>query len=382
MKSFYKIITIFIITLLTSQAKAFDTIAPSAMVIDQTTGTILMAKDADRRVPPASMSKLMTIYMLFEALRDGRVAMDTLFTVSKRATETEGSSMFLREGSRVTVRDLMQGIIVQSGNDACVTVAEALAGTEVAFADQMTKRAIELGMTNSSFGNSHGLPDPLQRMSARDLITIANLLYTEFPNYYPFFAQETYTWDKIEQKNRNPLLYLNIGADGLKTGYTKEAGYGLVGSARRGERRIIIMITGLDSLADRENEAEKLTNWAFRQFVIKELFKKDEVIAKADVWLGENKTINLIAEDNISGLFSLGSLKNVDIEIKYNGPIEAPIKRGDRIAVLTINTPKLGKAEHHLVASKDVAAGSILNRVLTSAELLGRKAISGRLWAK
>ena len=381
MKSFYKIITIFIITLLTSQANAFDTIARSAMVIDQTTGTILMAKDADRRVPPASMSKLMTIYMLFEALRDERVAMDTLFTVSKRATETEGSTMFLREGSRVTVRDLLQGIIVQSGNDACVTVAEALAGTEVAFADQMTKRAIELGMTNSSFGNSHGLPDPLQRMSARDLITIANLLYTEFPNYYPFFAQETYTWDKIEQKNRNPLLYLNIGADGLKTGYTKEAGYGLVASARRGERRIIIMITGLDSLADRENEAEKLTNWAFRQFVIKELFRKDELISKADVWLGEDKTVNLIAEDNISGLFPVGSLKNVEIDIKYSSPIAAPIKKGDRIAILSINSPKTGKSEHNLVASKDVESGSIVDRILASAVLLGKKALSGQLWA-
>ena len=176
-------------------------------------------------------------------------------------------------------------------------------------------------------------------------------------------------------------LPLGIGADGLKTGHTNEAGYGLVGSARQGQRRIIFMITGLETKAARANEAEKLVNWAFRQFVIKDLFEKDEVISEADVWLGKDKTIDLIAEDKISGLFPLGSLKNVDIEVNYNSPIEAPIKKGDRIAILTINTPKIGKSEHHLVASKDVTSGSILNRVLASAELLGKKALSGQLWA-
>ena len=381
MKSFYKIITVFIITLLANSAYAFDTIARSAMVVDQTTGTILMAKDADRRVPPASMSKLMTLYMLFEALRDERIAMDTEFLVSERATKIGGSTMFLREGERVSVRDLIQGIIVQSGNDACITVAENIAGTETAFADQMTKRAVELGMNNSSFGNSTGWPDPLQRMSARDLVKIADLIITEFPNYYPFFAQTSFTWDGVKQNNRNPLLPLGIGADGLKTGHTNEAGYGLVGSGRQGQRRIIFMITGLETKAARANEAEKLVNWAFRQFVIKDLFEKDEVISEADVWLGKDKTINLIAEDKISGLFPLGSLKNVDIEVNYNSPIEAPIKKGDRIAILTINTPKIGKSEHHLVASKDVTSGSIINRVLASAELLGKKALSGQLWA-
>ena len=244
----------------------------------------------------------------------------------------------------------------------------------------MTKRAVELGMNNSSFGNSTGWPDPLQRMSARDLVKIADLIITEFPNYYPFFAQTSFTWDGVNQNNRNPLLPLGIGADGLKTGHTNEAGYGLVGSARQGQRRIIFMITGLETKAERANEAEKLTNWAFRQFVIKDLFEKDEIISKAKVWLGEDKTIDLIAEDKISGLFPLGSLKNIDIEINYNGPIPAPIKKGDRIAVLTINTPKIGKSEHHLVASKDVATGSILNKVLASAELLGKKALSGQLW--
>ena len=250
-------------------AFSFDTLASSAMVMDQTTGTVLMAKNADLRVPPASMSKLMTLYMLFEALRDERIAFDTEFLVSEKAAKIGGSTMFLREGERVSVRDLIQGIIVQSGNDACVTVAENLAGTETAFADQMTKRAIELGMNNSSFGNSTGWPDPLQRMSARDLVLIADLLIKDFPNYYPFFAQASFTWDGVKQNNRNPLLALGIGADGLKTGHTNEAGYGLVGSARQGNRRIIFMITGLETKAARANEAEKLANWAFGKFVNK-----------------------------------------------------------------------------------------------------------------
>ncbi len=382
MKSFYKIISILIITLFASKVNAFDTIARSAMVVDQTTGTVLMSKDADLRVPPASMSKLMTLYMLFEALRDERIAMDTEFLVSEKATKIGGSTMFLREGERVSVRDLIQGIIVQSGNDACVTVAENLAGTETAFADQMTKRAIELGMNNSSFGNSTGWPDPLQRMSARDLVLIADLLIKDFPNYYPFFAQASFTWDGVKQNNRNPLLALGIGADGLKTGHTNEAGYGLVGSARQGNRRIIFMITGLETKAARANEAEKLANWAFRQFVIKDLFEKGAAITKAHVWLGEDKTINLVTEDKVSDLFPLGSLKGVNIEVNYKGPIEAPITKGDRLAILTIEIPGMGKSEHHLIASKNVASGSVFNRIATSAQLLGKNALNGQLWEK
>jgi D-alanyl-D-alanine carboxypeptidase (penicillin-binding protein 5/6) len=288
--------------------------------------------------------------------------------------------MFLRSGDRVSIRDLIQGIIVQSGNDACITVAENIAGTEDAFARQMTKRALELGMTSSTFGNSTGWPDPIQRMSARDLVHIANLLITEFPDYYPFFSQTSFTWDGVKQSNRNPLLTLGIGADGLKTGHTNEAGYGLVGSAKQGERRIIFMLTGLETKSDRANEAEKLTNWAFRQFVNKNLFEKNETIVSAKVWLGDDKTVDLVAENKISGLFPLGPLNNVKIEVSYSSPIEAPVKKGSRIAILTVTTPDMESTKHHLVAANDVANGSIVSRVLASAQLLSSSLLDGRPW--
>lgn len=382
MTLFRKLATCAVLALSTSQAFAFDTLARSAMIVDQTTGTVLLAKDADRPVPPASMSKLMTLHMLFEALRDGRVAMDTKFLVSERATQRGGSTMFLRTGERVSVRDLIQGIIVQSGNDACITVAENLAGTEDAFAQQMTTRASELGMTSSTFGNATGWPDPKQRMSARDLVYLANRLIIEFPNYYPFFSQTSFTWDGVKQANRNPLLNLGIGADGLKTGHTNEAGYGLVGSAKQGDRRIIFMITGLDSKTARASEAEKLTNWAFRQFVSKDLFEKGTQIAEADVWLGRDKSVGLVAENEISGLFPLGSLNDVKIEVSYSGPIEAPIKQGDRLATLTVTAPDMESTSHNLVAANDVPNGSIFTRVLASAELLGSDLLGGKLWAR
>lgn len=379
---FTKFTATLVASVIATQAWAFDTLARSAMIVDQTTGTVLMAKDADRPVPPASMSKLMTLHMLFEALRDGRVTMDTKFLVSERATKLGGSTMFLRTGERVSVSDLIQGIIVQSGNDACITVAENIAGTEEAFAQRMTTRAAELGMSASTFGNATGWPHPMQRMSARDLVFLANRLMTEFPDYYNFFAQKTFTWDGVKQSNRNPLLKLGIGADGLKTGHTEEAGYGLVGSAKQGERRIIFMITGLESKAARASEAEKLTNWAFRQFVSKDLFEKGTQIAQAPVWLGSEQTVGLVAENEISGLFPIGSLDNVKIEVTYEGPIEAPIKQGDRIATLTVTAPEMETLEHHLVAANDVAKGSIVTRVLASAELLGTDLLGGKLWPR
>lgn len=379
--AFIRKITAFaIIMCMTGQAWAFDTLARSAMIVDQTTGTVLLAKDADRPVPPASMSKLMTALMLFEALRDGRVTMDTKFLVSEKATARGGSTMFLRTGERVTVRDLIQGIIVQSGNDACITVAENIAGTEEAFAEQMTTRAVELGMTSSTFGNATGWPHPKQRMSARDLVFLANELITKFPEYYGFFSQRSFTWDGVKQDNRNPLLNLGIGADGLKTGHTNEAGYGLVGSAKQGNRRVIFMITGLDSKSARASEAEKLTNWAFRQFVSKELFKKGTKIADAKVWLGGEKTVGLVAQNNISGLFPQGSLDDVAIEVTYEGPLEAPIAAGDHVATLTVTAPTMETTKHNLVAQNNVAKGSIVTRVLASAELLSNDLLGGKLW--
>lgn len=263
-----------ILILAATASQAFETRATAAWVYDVTTQTVLMDKNADTPLPPASMSKLMTINMLFEALRDGRVTMDTTFAVSSRAKAMGGSTMFLQESDRPTVDELIHGMIVNSGNDACVVVAEGLAGTEEAFAQQMTQRARALGMQHSVFANASGWPNPDHRMSMRDLGILAKRLILDFPEYYPIFAETTFNYKDrapANASNRNPLLALGVGADGLKTGHTSEAGYGLVGSAAQGDRRVIFVITGLASEKDRAEEAERIVSWAFRQFAEKTL---------------------------------------------------------------------------------------------------------------
>ncbi|GHA55385.1 D-alanyl-D-alanine carboxypeptidase [Amylibacter ulvae] len=366
----------------TSTAQAFETLAKSAMLVDQTTGTVLLAKDADKSVPPASMSKLMTLNMLFEALRAGRISLDTKFPVSEKAHNMGGSTMFLRAKERVSVDNLLRGIIVQSGNDACVTVAEALAGSEAEFARQMTERAKELGMTSSIFANSTGWPHPGQRMSARDLVFLANRIITEFPEFYAYFAEKEFTWDNITQKNRNPLLKLGIGADGLKTGHTEEAGYGLVGSAKQGDRRVIFMITGLNSEADRANEAERLTSWAFRQFVKKDLFEKNTRIASAKVWIGKENTVNLVSKEGITTLAPYNKNTPVKLEVNYQSPIAAPISTDKPIATLTVIPDGMEPSKYPLYAGKEVAKGGLLSRMRASAEILSKDVLGGKFFAK
>lgn len=351
----------------------FETAARAAFMIDHATGTILLSKENDRPLPPASMSKLMTLNMLFEALRDGRVSMDTKFVTSAKAATMGGSKMFLRDGERVTVENLIQGIVVHSGNDACVVVAENLAGSEANFARLMTERAKTLGLTNSSFGNSTGWPHPAQRMSATDLVMLSQRLYVEFPEYYQYFNQETFTWDGIEQSNRNPLLGLGIGADGLKTGHTSEAGYGLVGSAQQGNRRIFFMITGLESSNARSAEAERLTNWAFRQFSSKKLFSANETVAEAAVWLGRNKTIGLMTDREISALIPYEFQDQTKVSVSYKGPIYAPIQKNDPIAKLIISIPNMEPTQYPLLAANDVPSGSLITRLKASAQILAQE---------
>lgn len=351
----------------------FDTRARAAYVYDMATDTVLMAKNADVPVPPASMSKLMTIDILFEALQDGRVTLDTEFGVSAKAASMGGSKMFLREGSRVTVENLIQGIVVQSGNDACVVVAEGLAGTEEAFARLMNERAKALGMTSSTFANASGWPDPNQRMSMRDLGFLAQRIITKFPEYYGYFSEKEFTWDGITQKNRNPLLNLGIGADGLKTGHTQEAGYGLVGSAIQAGRRIVFVISGLQSESARAEEGERIVNWSFRQFTQKTVVKKGAVIADLPVWMGEVGTVGATPAEDISLLIPASINKNISAEISYQDPIEAPIKAGDRIATLTVKVGDLTPRDIPLVAQQDVARGGFLPRLRTAVKVLLRE---------
>jgi len=360
----------------TITAQAFETIASSAYVVDVHSGAVLFAKNADRPIPPASMSKLMTLNMLFEALKIGRVTMDTKFTVSKKAHLMGGSKMFLRQGERVAIRDLIPGIIVQSGNDACVTIAEGLEGSESEFARKMTVRAKSLGLKNSKFANATGWPDPGQRMSAQDLVLLATHLQTEFPEYYSFFSQPTFTWAKINQNNRNPLLKMGIGADGFKTGHTEEAGYGLVGSVVQGERRVNFMLTGMQSAADRASEGERVANWAFRNFTQKTLFKKDIVVGTADVWLGKKASVELYSPTVITALMPYDALDDYEATIRYTGPIEAPIAKDAQIATLIVKAKDMAATQYPLFAKTDVRKTGLFGRMKVSAgkikeELLG-----------
>ena len=351
-------IAVFALTsLLLQPAFAFETAARSALVIDYNTGTILLSKNADEPMPPASMSKLMTLNMVFEALEDGRLTMDDTFRVSAKAAQKGGSKMFVREGTRIRIEDLIRGVIVQSGNDACIVLAEGMSGTEDAFSRRMTLRARELGMMDSNFVNSTGWPDPGQEMSAEDLVFLATRLIKKFPQYYGYFAEETFTWENIVQNNRNPLLGLGIGADGLKTGHTQEAGYGLVGSAVSEGRRIVFMLGGMDSSLARSTEAERVVRWAFREFKMKTLFKAGEPIDSANVWLGAEKTVEMALSSDIELLLPLQSLSQTTAYYTYTDPIEAPISAGQKIGELVIIVPDSDPISFPLTALTSVEAG-------------------------
>ena len=361
---------------LSGAAFAIDTIARSALVIDHETGTVFLRKNADQPLPPASMSKLMTLNMVFEALEEGRLSLTDEFRVSTKAWKMGGSKMFLSEGQSVTVEELIRGVIVQSGNDACVVLAEGLAGTEGEFAHRMTVRARELGMMNSTFANATGWPHPGQRMSAEDLVLLATRLIREFPQYYPYFGELEFEWADIVQQNRNPLLTLDIGADGLKTGHTEEAGYGLVASAQRDGRRVTLMVTGLNSARDRLLESEKLLNWAFREFFSQALFEGGETVIEADVWLGETKKVALVSEADLNVIVPYFGKDDLNVEAVYEGPLEAPITKGQALGELVVTVPEIGETRFPLVAATDVPRGGFVRRIEASAKVLLRKVLT------
>ena len=370
------VLTLVAFALATLPARAFETAATAAWVYDMTTGTVLMDKNADQPLPPASMSKLMTINMLFEALKDGRVTMDTTFAVSDRAvqmTRDGGSTMMLQHNDRPTVEELIHGMIVNSGNDACVVVAEGLAGTEEAFADLMTKRGPAIGLTASTFANASGWPAPDHRMSMRDLGILGKRLIENFPDYYPIFAQTEYSYkgrSPDNRFNRNPLLDLGIGADGLKTGHTSEAGYGLVGSAKQGDRRIIFAITGLPSDKARAEEAERIVGWAFRQFSEKTVAKAGVRVAEAEVFMGEAATVGLVPAGDLRLLVPALVQDKVEAEVIYKGPLMAPVEAGVPVAELVIHVPGLPDHQIQLVAEAPVAKAGFIGRLTTAAGAL------------
>lgn len=355
--------------------QAFETQARGAVVIDLSTGTVLLDKNADEPQPPASMSKLMTLYVTFEAIRDGRLTLDEKLPVSTHAMSFGGSTMFLDTTDRVSVEDLLRGIIVLSGNDACVVLAEALSpdGTEAGFARFMTQRAQQMGMTNSVFQNASGWPATGHVMSARDLALLGRRIIEDFPEFYPMFAETEFEFDgraPQNTQNRNPLLRLNIGADGLKTGHTQRAGYGLVGSAKQGDRRVIFVVNGLNTARQRAQESEAILSWAFRQFVEKPVVSKGTAVAEADIWMGREATVALEAMEDVTTLLPILSSDEVAAEVIYDGPIHAPVLKGDELAKLVITPEGLPEIEIPLYAAKDVPAGGFLIRLKTVSQLL------------
>ncbi|MAY89547.1 D-alanyl-D-alanine carboxypeptidase family protein [Arenibacterium halophilum] len=357
-------------------AWAFDTSARAAYVLDVTTDTVLMQKDAQAPLPPASMSKLMTLYVAFEAIRDGRLTLDERLSVSQHAMSYKGSTMFLNTQDKVRVEDLLRGIIVLSGNDACAVIAEALSpdGTEAGFARYMTQRAQQMGMKNSTFMNSNGWPQAGHRMSVEDLAILAHHLIVDFPEFYPLFAETEFAFDgraPSNVRNRNPLLTQGIGADGLKTGHTEEAGYGLVGSAKQGDRRVVFVISGLDTERQRAEEAAAIVNWSFRQFAEKTVAKAGDPIAEARVWMGSEQTVNMVAPEEYRVLLpALSGSDGLTGEVVYQGPVPAPIQQGQQLGELVITREDLPEVRLPLVADRAVATGGFIIKVRTAAELL------------
>ncbi len=376
--------TTFLICVWSTIALGFSTTAKTALVIDNTTGEVLLSKDINRPIPPASMSKLMTLWMVFESLEEGKIELSDTFRVSKKAWKKGGSKMFLREGEYVTIKNLIKGVIIQSGNDACIVLAEGIAGTEANFAELMTIRAKEIGLRSSNFTNSTGWPDPEHKMSSKDLVTLANKIREKYPSYYRIFADLEFTWDNISQKNRNPLLFMNLGADGLKTGYTKEAGYGLIASVKQNKRRVTFVITGLNSVDQRAREAKGITTWAFKKFKLKTYFKKNSIILEVPVWRGKKEKVKISTTNDVQTLLASDAKESTEIQIVLKEPLVAPLKKGQKIdGHLVIKTTPLAETDvkkrklfFPIEVGEDIERGGLANKLSTNLDTLKSKLFS------
>ncbi|MBS0185150.1 MAG: D-alanyl-D-alanine carboxypeptidase [Proteobacteria bacterium] len=316
-----------------------DLSASTAYLLDAQTGDVLFSKNGEAPISPSSMSKVMTVYLVFEKLKNGSLTLDTTFPVSEKAWRMQGSKMFVDLGSQIRLEDLLRGIIVQSGNDACIVVAEALAGTEENFARHLTKRAHELGATSSHFTNSTGWEDPNHKMTARDIALIALRTIQDFPEYYAYYSEIDFTYNGIKQGNRNPLLYKNMGCDGLKTGHTDDGGFGLVASVVREGRRLIMVINGCPSMKDRAKDSETLINWGFREFENVILAQPKHVIEVVPVWMGKTNEVGLYSQEGI--IVTLRSLEKDKVKgtLSYETPLKAPIMQGDVIGEMRVTLP-------------------------------------------
>ncbi len=340
-----------------------DTAARWAFIQDFTTGATLLEKNADVAMPPSSMTKLMTIYLVYERLKQGKMTLDDELLVSDRAWKMGGSKMFVQVGAQVKVEDLIRGVIVQSGNDACIVLAEAIAGSEEQFAEAMNQKAKDLGLANSYFKNSTGWPDPEQHMSCRDIATLAHRIIRDFPEYYHYDSEKSFKYNNIEQPNRNPLVQKGT-ADGLKTGHTDAGAYGLAASGKRGERRVIVVLNGLELMHQRASEGDRLMDWAFVNFENVTLFTAGDVVERVRVWLGSAPTVPLVGGRDLVVTMPRNWRKNASVKVTYDAPINAPVAKGTPLGKLTVVGQGVPAMEVPLLAGDDVPKLSLPGRAI------------------
>ncbi len=366
------LITLAIIAPAQAAPPTFQTSARQAILIDFDTGAVLFEKNSETPMFPASMSKIMTSLLVFDELRAGRLEMDSTFRVSEKAWRKGGSKMFVSVKDEVRIEDLLRGIIVQSGNDASIVIAEGISGSEEAFAERMTERALEIGLTNTQFRNATGWPDPDHVTTARDLAMLAMFLIREYPEFYGLYSEREFTYGKsldgkpITQGNRNPLLYKAVGADGLKTGHTEASGFGLTASTVRGDRRLVMVINGLDSVRARSSESERLLNWGFRVFDNYQLFEAGETVEEAKVWLGDAGVVPLIIEDSLAVTIPKSSRRGMRVKVKYDSPIPAPISAGVEVAQLEVTAPDMEPINRPLKTASDVGQLDFFGRITSA----------------
>lgn len=325
------------------------------MLIDATTGTVLFDKKANERMPTSSMSKIMTMYLVFDAIKQGKLKLDEMVPVSEHAWKMEGSRMFIDVGTQVKVEDLIRGVAIQSGNDASVALAEAVGGTEESFANRMNETAAKLGLTNSHFVNATGLPDPQHYSTPDDLAKLSLALMRDFPEDYRYFGEHEFTYNKIKQGNRNPLLYRNIGVDGVKTGHAEDAGYGMIASAVRDGRRLVLVVNGLSDMQARADESARLLEYGFHEFSTYAIAKAGQKLASAKTWLGESAEVSVVAAQDIAMTLPVSARGGLHAAIEYQQPVTAPIAKGQKLGKLIVTVPGSPAVETPLIAGESVA---------------------------
>ncbi|MBP56241.1 MAG: D-alanyl-D-alanine carboxypeptidase [Rhodobiaceae bacterium] len=333
---------------------SFDSSAKNVLLIDFDTNQVLFSKNEDEKIYPASMSKLMTLYILFDSLDKGIVSLEDKFSVSRNAYQKEGSTIYAELGTEISVENLIKGIVVSSGNDACIIVAEALSGSEQNFVQQMNYYALEMDLNNSNFKNSSGLHDIDHFTTLEDLVRLAKFIISDFPEYYSFFADRSFTWNNITQYNRNNLLKSDLGIDGLKTGYTSESGFGIIVSSKKNDRRLIGIVAGLDNVDKRTAEITRLINYGYRGFKDYSIFKDNQIIDYATVWKGKINNLPLIVDYDLNLLLDIPGRRSIRVEYRYSEPLYAPIIKGDVVGTMEVIIPGRKNIELNLLAGENI----------------------------